>query len=115
MYDPSPGILAQLEPDTRLRAVYLLNAFRAAGIPLMATSGRRSVAEQFSLVWAGKSRSFTSAHLSGRAFDVDVAGWSRDALPLAFWQILGPYGEALGLRWGGRWQSFVDRGHFEAP
>lgn len=115
MYDPSIEVVSGLEPNTQRAAVYLLNAFRAAGVPLMATSGRRSTAEQFKLVITGKSRSFTSKHLSGKAFDVDVAGWSRDAIPPAFWNIIGPYAESMGLIWGGRWSTFRDYGHFEAP
>lgn len=110
MYDPSPEVVNGLEPATRVRAIYLLNAFRAAGIPLMATSGRRTYGEQLKLVWEGKSKTVSSKHLTGRAFDVDVAGWSRDALPYNFWAVLWQYAEGLGLRaplktW--------DKGHFE--
>lgn len=110
MYDPSPQIIAGLEPNTGRLAVYLVNAFRSAGIPLMVTSGRRSFTEQFKLVAGGQSRTFTSRHLTGRAFDVDVAGYSRDELPGYFWQALWNYAEALGLKvplksW--------DKGHFE--
>lgn len=54
-----------------------------------------------------------SKHLSGQAFDVDVVGWSRDALPRWWWLALGQYAERLGLRWGGRWTTFYDAGHFE--
>lgn len=29
------------------------------------------------------------------------------------WQKIGPIGEALGLRWGGRWKGHPDPSHFE--
>lgn len=29
------------------------------------------------------------------------------------WQKIGPIGEALGLRWGGRWTGHPDPSHFE--
>jgi hypothetical protein len=112
VFDPSPQILEGLEPRTRSAAIQLLNAFRTAGVPLIASSGRRTIVEQTSLVFAGKSRTFSSKHLSGRAFDVDVAGWSRDSIPAAFWPILWGYAAQLGLSaplktW--------DKGHLESP
>lgn len=113
MYDPSPGVISGLEPHTAALAIELLNAARSVGIPLIATSGRRSYWEELRLVWAGKSHTMASKHLQGRAFDIDVAGWSRDALPAWFWNELGPFAESLGLSWGGRWSSFRDLGHFE--
>ncbi len=115
MIDPSPGILAELTPPTRERALIMLNAYRRAGVPLMATSGRRNIDEQRRLVAAGRSRTLDSAHLRGEAFDVDIRGWKRDQIPRWFWDHIGPFGEALGLVWGGRWRSLWDPGHFELP
>lgn len=105
-------MVAGLEPYTQVRAIYLVNAARAAGIPLVVTSGRRSYSEQLRLLWAGKTRTLNSKHLQGRAFDIDVVGWSRDALPDYFWRSVWAYAEGLGLKvplkdW--------DKGHFEAP
>lgn len=111
--DRSAALIAQLTPDAGAAAITLLNAVRAAGIPLVVSSGLRSVAEQQRLVAAGRSRTLRSAHLDGRAFDVDVLGFSRDDIPEWFWQQLGPYGESLGLTWGGRWSNPYDPGHFE--
>lgn len=114
-FDPTPGIVAGLEPYTQARAVYLVNAARTAGIPLMVTSGRRSYWEQLGLLWQGATKTLASKHVQGKAFDIDVAGWNRDDLPEWFWAEIGPFGESLGLNWGGRWSSFVDLGHFESP
>lgn len=115
MYDPTLANLYTLEPNTRNAAFYLVNAFRQAGVPVIITSARRSYAEQLRHYFAGRSRTLTSRHLSGRAFDVDVAGWNRADIPASFWGVIGPYGEALGLKWGGRWKDPYDPGHFEAP
>jgi hypothetical protein len=111
--DPTPRHLAQLSPVVQPRALALVNAARQAGIRLVITSSRRTAAEQARLVAAGRSRRPDSLHLTGRAFDVDVLGIGRDRVPRDFWAWLGPIGERLGLRWGGRWQSPYDPGHFE--
>lgn len=113
MIDPTPGHLEALTPECAELAVHLVNAARWSGIPLIVTSSRRSVDEQRRLVLAGRSRTLNSAHLRGEAFDVDVAGLGRDFVPGWVWEALGPYGEALGLVWGGRWRSPFDPGHFE--
>ena len=92
----------------------MVNVLRAEGVPLMVTSARRDADTQARLVREGRSLTLNSAHLDGRAFDVDVHGFHRDAVPLAFWHLLGPWAEkALGLTWGGRWTSLRDYGHFE--
>jgi hypothetical protein len=99
VYDPTHTHLAQLDPRTRILATYLVIAARDAGVPLIITSSRRSQWEQIKLVMAGRSRTLNSRHLTGKAFDVDVAGWDRNAVPRVFWDTLGPYAEKLGLKW----------------
>jgi len=110
VYDPTPGHLQQLENQTRLLATYLIIGARNAGVPLIITSSRRSRTEQIKLVMAGKSRTFNSKHLIGRAFDVDVYGWDRKSVPRYFWDALGDYAERLGLIWP---LPDWDPGHFE--
>jgi len=112
--DPTLEHLPQLTPETRDRAVQLLNAARQVGVPLIITSARRSIDEQKRLVETGRSRTLDSAHLRGEAFDVDVMGIRRDDIPRWWFMALGAYGESLGLIWGGRW-AFYDPGHFELP
>lgn len=112
MYDPSPAIVNSLEPRTRVAAIHLLNAFRSAGVPLIASSGRRGIVEQVGYVLTGKSRTYSSKHLEGKAFDVDVAGWNRDAIPEAFWPILWGYAAQLGLN--APLKSW-DKAHLEMP
>ncbi len=102
-----------LEPETARLAYWLVYAARTAGVPLIITSGRRSPEEQRQLVQQGRSQTYQSRHLSGEAFDVDVAGLGRDQVPRWVWDSLGPYAESMGLDWGGRWRTLVDLGHFE--
>lgn len=112
--DPTAGHLSRLNPQTRVLARALVIAVRQAGYPLIITSSTRSLAEQRVLVSTGRSQTMTSRHLSGDAFDVDIAGMNRSDISAQFWWVLGPWAEsALGLVWGGRWASLRDYGHFE--
>lgn len=113
--DASERHLANLSPDIQLAAWYLLYIVRSAGVPLQITSSTRSRAEQARLVAEGRSDTLRSKHLYGQAFDVDIHGWDRDDIPLWWWEELGWLGEYLGFRWGGRWKSPRDFGHFENP
>jgi peptidoglycan L-alanyl-D-glutamate endopeptidase CwlK len=91
-------------------------AARSAGYPVVVTSGHRTAAEQRDLVAAGRSRTAHSKHLTGEAFDIDWYRWDRNAVPVEFWRLIGPWAEReLGLVWGGRWVSPYDPGHFELP
>jgi len=104
-----------LSPDIALSAWYMVKIARESGFPLQITSSVRTRQEQAALVRAGVSRTTRSAHLVGQAFDVDIHGFGRDQVPEWFWYELGYLGEYLGFRWGGRWSSIRDLGHFENP
>lgn len=110
MYDPTINHLLQLEPRTQSLAYFLVSAVRQRGVPLIITSSRRSVFEQIGHVLAGRSKTFSSRHLSGRAFDVDVYGWNRKDVPRWFWDDLGRFAVGLGLKWP---VPDWDPGHFE--
>lgn len=105
----------RLSPDIQEAAFYLIWAARTAGYPLQITSSLRSRQEQARLVALGLSDTLRSHHLIGQAFDVDIHGLGRDDVPAWFWELLGPFAESLGFRWGGRWKSPPDFGHFENP
>ena len=107
--------LQALSPDIQYAALYLVWAARQAGYPLQITSSLRSREEQAALVRAGLSNTNKSHHLIGQAFDVDIHGLGRDQVPVWFWEMLGVFAESLGFRWGGRWTSPRDYGHFENP
>jgi len=113
--DASLRHIRSLHPDIAYAAWYLVNAVRAAGYPLQVTSSLRTRSEQAEFFRSGASLTLRSKHLIGQAFDVDVHGYGRDEVPLWFWYALGTFGESLGFRWGGRFGSLPDYGHFENP
>lgn len=116
--DPTPAAIRSLSPAAAERAVVLISALREVGVPaiILASGARRTGEQQAALVALGRSNAPDSAHLRGDAFDLDVAGVDREAIPAAFWRIVGPWAERnLGLRWGGRWRNPYDPGHFEVP
>lgn len=107
-------------------------ACAALGFTLLVTDGLRTLAEQQAAYASGRTapgpivtfrdgttrRSNHQAHDDGLSHAVDccflVDGQpSWDArLP---WEAYGACGEALGLVWGGRWTTPVDRPHLELP
>lgn len=107
VFDPTETLLRDLDEDLLEPAVRLVNAARAARVPLIIISGRRSVAVNTDVGGA-----FRSQHLHGRAIDVQVMGYRREQIPGWWWNQLGAYGEWLGLRWGGRFQT-RDVNHFD--
>lgn len=107
--------IERLSPDIQAAAFYLIWAARTAGYPLQITSSLRSSAEQQRLFDAGRTKTLKSHHLIGQAFDVDIHGLGRDQVPFWFWELLGPFAESLGFRWGARFSGFPDFGHFENP
>lgn len=110
--------LSRLHPGIRQRFEILRDALAELGIPIeiRALGGNRTQAQQRELVRRGRSQTLNSRHLDGLAFDVDIVGMNRDDVPLDFWQAIGPWVEQyLGMRWGGRFRSWKDWGHFEWP
>lgn len=107
MFDETPELIATLEYEAQVLAVQLVNAARNAGIPLIVISARRSPQRNRDVGGAARSE-----HLFGRAFDVQVVGWTREQIPFWWWESLGAYAEYLGLRWGGRFRS-PDVNHFD--
>ena len=111
--DPTPRLVGALQPDFRRSVIIMVNWARSQGVPLVVISGVRTPAAQLRLIRAGRTTATRSRHLTGRAVDVQVLGFTSDQLPLAFWRWLGSVGEALGLTWGGRFTR-VDINHFQA-
>ena len=105
MYDPTPGNLVGLQSDVLEAAIFLVNAYRAAGYPAIITSGRRSTAHNIAVGGALSSR-----HLMGRAIDLGFLGISP--APLTWLEPGGLLWESMGGRWGGRFSS-PDPIHFD--
>lgn len=118
----SEPLLAGLLPEVASRARQLLTDAWGEGIPLVVTSGYRSLAEQGRLYEQGRTtpgtvvtdaRPGSSWHNYRRAFDVAVrdangrATWPQDS---ALWAAVGRLGRSLGLEWG---RDFGDDDHFD--
>lgn len=121
--------ISTLDPDVQELALSLLQECARKGLMLTVTQGRRTWQEQAQLYAQGRTVSGkrvtnaqpgTSWHNFGRAFDVaDMDNSPYDlgkpgaADDDALWEQIGEIGESLGLIWGGRFKSILDRPHFE--
>lgn len=112
--------LDALSPRFKPLAIELLARLTEAGIPVVIIQTLRTPEEHAANLAKGVSWTTHSKHLDGDAIDLcpyevydahgpDKLSWDA-SLPV--WQQIGPVGERLGLRWGGRWQQ-KDMGHFE--
>lgn len=112
--------LNDLAPVFKPLAIELLARCVEAGIGVMIVDTLRTPAEHADNLARGVSWTTRSKHLDGLAIDIcpyevyaahgpDKLLWDAND---PIWTKLGAIGEALGLRWGGRWQQ-KDMGHFE--
>lgn len=107
-----------LHPYFRDQVTELIKQCKAKGINLAIVETYRTHAKQNEYRSMGKKYTRNSGgrskHQYGLAVDVvpiidSVAQWDNHVL----WKKVGSVGEKLGLRWGGRWRSPYDPGHFE--
>ncbi len=110
--------LESLHPYFRDKVLQLIHDCKAKGVELALVETYRTHAKhteyktmgrRFTRVKAGQSK-----HQYGLAVDVvpvidGVPQWKNYKL----WRKIGPIGERLGLRWGGRWRKLYDPAHFE--
>lgn len=119
--------IAELHPVYQPYVVKLINTgYQQLGICWTITDGYRSPSAQDALPSANtNAKALQSYHQYGLAIDI----WSvRDGEIVAYnkkigsnaekissmdHKALGPIGESLGLVWGGRWKSKIDRPHFQ--
>ena len=112
--------LSDLSPRFRPLAFEFLARCMEQNIPVRIIDTLRTPEEQADYIAKGVSWTPHSKHLTGDAIDVCpyVVWQASGANKLAWdsshptWKRLGEIGEALGLRWGGRWKQ-RDMGHFE--
>ena len=113
--------LNDLDPRFRPIVVELLARLTEAKLPVLIVETRRTAEQQAINIATGHSWVAHSKHEDGLAIDLvpyalytiapggDKLEWDTAA---PAWQVIGKIGEALGLRWGGRWQQ-KDMGHLE--
>ena len=112
--------LDSLAPVFKPLAVMLLARLVEARLPVLIVNTRRTQAEQDAAIARHVSWVVHSKHQDGLAIDIapydiyalhgdDKVQWDTND---PVWLKMGQIGEALGLRWGGRWTQ-KDLGHFE--
>lgn len=121
-YDPS-----LLHPAFRSRIEQAIAWAAARGVTLVPVQGTRTEEEQAGLYAQGRTAPGgivtnagpgQSLHNYGVAVDlvpaelVNTPNWSPES-PL--WGVVGEAANAVGLEWGGNWDSFVDRPHVQMP
>src|SRR6266496_3145528 len=114
--------LDDLDPRFLPYAFELIARATEHGVPVMITFTLRSAAEQAVAVASGASSVAHSKHQDGLAIDIcpyliyqeygpDKLNWKDDD---PAWVVLGSIGERMPrIRWGGRWHTPHDPGHFE--
>ena len=115
---PMIADLNALHPYFLDKIITLITTCKAKGIQLVVVESYRTHAKQNEYKSMGKkytrSTGGKSKHQYGLAIDVvpvidSAAQWDNAKL----WRKIGVIGEQLGLRWGGRWKTLYDPGHFE--
>ena len=113
-----------LHPELIPKAEKLIEIAKGKGINIIISQTWRTKAEQDALYAQGRTapgnivtnvKYPNSLHCWGAAFDVAVIINGKASWIAAHFDQVGPIGESLGLEWGGRWQNFPDRPHFQLP
>jgi peptidoglycan L-alanyl-D-glutamate endopeptidase CwlK len=120
--------LATVDSELAARVRMVLDAMAALGHPMVATDGRRTLAQQQALYAQGRTVpgkivthldgvTKRSKHQDGRA--VDCCFWAPDGahwrpVYVGMWEAYMACGEAVGLTAGGRWRM-RDYPHLELP
>lgn len=111
-----------LHPQVKDRCEALIKRMEELGKPIWISSCLRTFKEQDNLYAQGRTSSggiVTNAqggqsyHNYGLAFDAVFQQYNWNPPSEDWWEELGKEGKALGLEWGGDWQGFRDRPHFE--
>src|SRR5690349_602436 len=111
-----------VRPELKAKIDKMIDAMIILGFVVRVTDGNRTVEEQKELYAQGRTKPGKivtncdgvvkkSAHQDGKA--VDLAFYPEPYAESNPWDLLGAMGEALGLRWGGRFTTLKDRPHFE--
>lgn len=112
--DRSRKALTGVHPDL----VKVIEQADSNGVAFVVTCGRRTLAEQKTLVATGKSKTLHSRHLTGHAVDLADAAftWHEDAMRSIAEGVKKAAAEVqIPIEWGGDWKSFQDTPHFQLP
>ncbi|MDQ3158781.1 MAG: M15 family metallopeptidase [bacterium] len=110
-----------LQPLLLRKSQELIQKCAGQGLEIVITEGFRSMARQNELYAQGRTkpgnivtnaRGGESLHNYGVAFDICFVVNGKRTYT-GDWNKVGSIGESIGLEWGGRWKSFIDRPHFQ--
>jgi len=122
--------IEDLHPDLQPLARKFLEECMAEGIDVLIYMTYRSNEEQDGLYAQGRTKpgnivtNARGGHSSHNCVDPDgkPAAKAFDAVPRrgkelvwsdpALWNVMGCIANDVGLKWGGNWESFVDKPHF---
>lgn len=115
---PMIADLNSLHPYFRDKISSLISMCAAKGIELAVVETFRTHSKQDEYRSMGKNYTRSgggrSKHQYGLAVDVvPIVNCEPQWDNTRLWKKVGVIGEQLGLRWGGRWKSLYDPGHFE--
>ena len=111
-----------LVPKAQDRARAFLQAVRAADINAKIIDGSRTFAEQDALFAQGrtkpgkivtKARGGFSNHNFGVARDIGIFEGTKFLDDSMLYDKAGEIGMSLGLEWGGKFKSIIDKPHFQ--
>lgn len=110
-----------LYPDVKEKAERLIKKMKELGMDIRIVEGFRSAKKQNYYYSKGRTSSgnvitnsegLESYHQYCLAFDVCFRRYGYNP-PDHWWDRLGEEGKKLGLQWGGDWENFPDRPHFQ--
>lgn len=110
-----------LYPIVAMKRDQLIEICQMAGFPIVVTDEYRTFAEQDALY--AKGRTIQGPIVTNAKGGESLHNW-RCAFDVAFksgngisydgpWEKVGRIGEIIGMEWGGRWTSPVDKPHFQ--
>lgn len=120
--DRSERNIATLLPEVQPKARALIKRLQTRGHDFRITSGTRSYDEQNALYEQGRTkpgsivtnaRAGFSNHNFGVAFDITLFRGNQPLWESPAYDEAGQVGKELGLEWGGDWNGFRDKPHFQ--
>ena len=107
--------IAQLEPEFQLKVMKIIDYAKQHGYDIKITSSFRTRSHQDRLRQKYKNQKGRAAkvspHMFGKAIDYQVLKNGRKSS--AGYDLIGKYAESLGVRWGGRFKTCVERWHID--
>ena len=104
----------KLRPDVMKNCKLFLKRCEAAGLNVLVVGTVRDKEYQELCYEAGTAKTRTpSFHAVVLAFDICNIVKGQEYSDLSFFEQCGEIGKKIGFEWGGDWQSFPDRPHFQ--